>query len=71
MEVKARNSSLFGEPYEAVGYKKQEMMRNAAEIFMEENSEKYSNFEVRFDIISIIFTKDKKPVIELIKDAFR
>ena len=66
VEVKTRKSEFFGFPEESVTEKKIEMMAIAAEQFIEQTENVY---EVRFDIISIIYNnKDFK--ITHIKDAF-
>ncbi len=65
-EVKTRSTDYFGYPEEAVDKKKRGKMRSAAGEFMYQN--KLSN-PVRFDIISIINTKDTFKVYH-IKDAF-
>lgn len=66
VEVKTRKSNTFGEPDIAVGVMKQRMLTWAADAYV-----RYHNLDVdvRFDIISIIFT-DKGPLIEHIEDAF-
>ena len=66
IEVKTRKSSDYGEPDIAVGRDKQRMLIWAADSYV-----RYKNLDVdvRFDIISIVFT-DKEPEIEHIEDAF-
>ena len=66
VEVKTRKSSNYGEPDIAVGAYKQQMLVWAADAYV-----RYKNLDVdvRFDIISIVFT-DGEPVIEHIEDAF-
>ena len=66
IEVKTRKSNTFGDPDIAVGVMKQKMLIWAADAYV-----RYKNLDVdvRFDIISIVFTDtDKK--IEHIEDAF-
>ena len=66
IEVKTRRSSRFGNPSEFVSNKKQELMRDAAEAYLEQYN--LTN-EIRFDIIGIILnSRDKK--IEHIQNAF-
>lgn len=66
IEVKTRRSSRFGNPSEFVSNKKQELMRDAAEAYLEQNN--LTN-EICFDIIGIILnSRDKK--IEHIQNAF-
>ena len=54
VEVKCRSSEKFGQPFEFVNEKKQKLMIDAAEAYLELLNEEY---EVRFDIISIILSK--------------
>lgn len=66
VEVKTRKSNTYGEPDIAVGAMKQQMLVWAADAYV-----RYKNLDidVRFDIISILFTEtDQK--IEHIEDAF-
>ena len=66
VEVKTRQSNTFGEPDLAVGAMKQRMLIWAADAYV-----RYHNLDVdvRFDIISIVFT-NKEPYVEHIEDAF-
>lgn len=66
VEVKTRKSNTFGEPDIAVGVMKQKMLIWAADAYV-----RYRNLDVdvRFDIISIVFT-DKDKHLEHIEDAF-
>ena len=66
VEVKTRKSDDFGEPDIAVGRDKQRMLIWAADAYVRI---KKLNVDVRFDIISIVFT-DTEPEIEHIEDAF-
>ena len=54
IEVKARTSTFFGRPEEAVNYTKQKRITNAAEYFLSNNSLPYKS--CRFDVISINLT---------------
>jgi putative endonuclease len=66
-EVKTRSDNYFQEPFEAVEKRKQNLMVEAAEAFIEE----YTDYEeVRYDILSIVKRKDSEPEIEHIEDAF-
>ena len=51
VEVKARRNITFGRPEEAVDYKKQKHLIEAAEAYI---IDKNINLNVRFDVISII-----------------
>lgn len=66
-EVKTRSSYKYGFPDESVNNKKELMLVEAAEIYLEEKDLYY---EVRFDIISII-KNEKESKVYHIEDAFR
>ena len=66
VEVKTRSTDYFGAPEEAVGTQKQRMMVKAAEAYLEENE---LNYEVRYDIISIILNNNTKKIVH-IEEAF-
>lgn len=68
VEVKARSSTVFIEPQEAVNINKKKLLIKAANQFIEE---KIIDKEVRFDIISILPNKEKALKIFHIKDAFQ
>ncbi len=67
IEVKTRSSAWFGAPEEYVTPKKEKLMWRAAGAYMEKVSHEW---EVRFDIISIILPKNNPPEIVHFKDAF-
>jgi len=67
VEVKARHSSLFGEPEEAVSSAKQRQISKAAICYLKENN--FLERPARFDVVSLLYTKDL-PRIELIENAF-
>jgi len=66
VEVKARTSDAFGQPFEAVGYRKQEKLKKIALYYIKHTR---TESPVRFDVISII-TKNGKEEINHIKEAF-
>ena len=66
MEVKCRSSNAFGEPQTFVSEKKQMLFKDAAEGYLEK---KDLDYEIRFDIISVILSSQKTK-IEHFKDAF-
>ncbi len=67
VEVKTRTGDFFQKPYEAVENKKQNLLAEAAEAFINE----YNDFEeLRFDVLSIVFDKNGLKKIEHIKEAF-
>ena len=66
VEVKTRRNRVFGEPEEAIDYRKMQSLQQAINHYI-----KYHriNSEVRFDIISIIGTIGSEPEINHIKDV--
>ena len=62
IEVKTRSSSNFGKPEDAVSQKKQNLLIEAANAYLEQNN---LDFEVRFDIVIIV----QKNITHII-DAF-
>ena len=66
VEVKTRNSTIFGEPYLSVTRSKQRQIIRVANNFIEE---KDIDMEVRFDVISIILNNNTMR-LEHIEDAF-
>lgn len=69
IEVKARNTLKFGNPCESVTYKKQQKIKSVANYYIYINN--LFNKNVRFDVLEVIFNKDKSYNINHIKDAFR
>ncbi len=67
VEVKTRSSEHFGPPAAFVSPKKEELMAQAASIYMEEN---YYEGEIRFDIIGILLKDKDHPIIRHYVDAF-
>ncbi len=55
VEVKERETSLFGRPCEAVDYVKQNKIRNVATLYLIKN--KLMDSLVRFDVIEVIDNK--------------
>ena len=66
VEVKSRSTKHFEHPKDAVTRKKQKRLVEAADAFIQQNN---INFEVRFDIISVLPDGDSYK-IEHIEDAF-
>ena len=66
VEVKARMTRSFGEPLEAVDYRKQQKIRQVAELYL--IMKRKMNANCRFDVISIL--GNEKPEITHIQDAF-
>ena len=67
VEVKGRHSLDFGEPCEAVAFKKQRQISKAAIYYLKLNN--LLDRSARFDVLSILY-KDNKGEISLIKNAF-
>ncbi len=67
VEVKTRSSNSFGYPEDFVTDAKQTLMEFAATAYIEMMNHQH---EIRFDIISILFNKEKNFTINHIKDAF-
>jgi len=66
IEVKTRSTGLFGAPELAVDQHKQDLMTDAANAYMQKINH---DWEVRFDIISIILEKDQYQ-LQHFEDAF-
>jgi putative endonuclease len=66
VEVKARTSVAFGQPFEAVGSRKQEKLKNVALYYLKQHN---NQTPVRFDVISII-SRNGKDEINHIIEAF-
>lgn len=67
IEVKERETDVFGEPYEAVNLKKQKIIIRVADYYLRKFN---INFEARFDIISITLGENLSPKIEHLINAF-
>jgi len=68
IEVKARKSVRFGQPFEAVTKAKQAQIGRVALDYMTRN--KLSDQPVRFDVISILFNRKGDPEIEHLPNCF-
>jgi putative endonuclease len=66
VEVKTRNTDVFGPPQYAVGKKKMRLLMDAVNAFVEQNR---LDLDVRFDIISIVKNRYRDD-LEHIQDAF-
>lgn len=66
IEVKTRRNRLFGNPEEAIDYKKRQSLLSATNHFVKSH---HINVPVRFDIISIVGTIGSTPEIDHIKDV--
>ncbi|MEL6140005.1 MAG: YraN family protein [Bacteroidota bacterium] len=67
IEVKTRTSRLFGEPSSFVGPRQIELISAAASAYMESINH---DWEIRFDIISILIEETGDYQLEHIEDAF-
>ena len=67
VEVKARRSTIFGSPEDAVTEKKQEQVHAIADGYLFEHD--IDNRPCRFDVVAIEF-KNGKPEIRHIRDSF-
>jgi putative endonuclease len=67
VEVKTRAYEAFGGPEDAVNARKQDLLARTAGIYMESIGYEW---EIRFDIISIILPLQGSPEIRHIEDAF-
>jgi putative endonuclease len=68
IEVKTRSSDMFGHPSEALTPAKQKKLSQLALIFLKEHN--LIEKKARFDVVTIMHSKDKAIDFKLIKDAF-
>ena len=66
VEVKTRRSRVFGEPEEAIDYRKMQSLQQAINHYIKF---RHINNDVRFDIISIVGTIGSEAEINHIKDV--
>ena len=66
VEVKTRRTTFFGEPEEFVNKAKKQNLVKAANAYIEQHK---LDFEVRFDIISVVISGGKT-MVHHIEDAF-
>ena len=67
VEVKTRTSSAFGEPEEFVTAQKEALITAAAHAYIDEIDH---NWEVRFDIVAIVYRSASDYELRHYKDAF-
>jgi putative endonuclease len=67
VEVKTRRNNAFAEPEDFVSFEKRKHMALAADEYIHLMGHQY---EIRFDIISVLFDNFGKPIIKHIEDAF-
>ena len=69
-EIKSRYSNSFGSPIESITCYKQKQIIKLSELYL--ISKKYYNFNVRYDIIEVIFKSiTSSHIINHVQDAFR
>ena len=69
-EINSRYSNSFGSPIESITCYKQKQIIKLSELYL--ISKKYYNFNVRYDIIEVIFnTITSSHIINHVQDAFR
>ena len=66
VEVKARMSRSFGDPLEAVDYRKQQKIRQVAELYL--IMKRKTNVNCRFDVVAVL--GDEESDINHIENAF-
>lgn len=66
MEIKPKTSVRYGNPEDAVDERKAAKVVEVAEEYVHQNN---WTGDIRFDIISVILTKDKQKILHL-EDAF-
>ena len=66
IEVKTRRSRFFGNPEEAVDYRKRQSLLSAINHYVKSH---HFSSQVRFDIVSIVGTIGSKPEIDHIRDV--
>ena len=67
VEVKSKSYIYFGAPEDSISAYKENLIFDAATQYMQSIGH---DWEIRFDVISIVFDKEKKPTIVHFKDAF-
>ncbi|WP_235296649.1 YraN family protein [Portibacter marinus] len=67
VEVKTRSSLKHGCPESGVNHKKVKLLMDTAYHYMEKINH---DWEIRFDVIALLFPKNRLPFLKHIKDAF-
>lgn len=67
VEVKTRSYDYYGRPEDSVDRKKEKLIADAGAAYMRKS---HHEWEIRFDIISIILPKTGEPSIDHFMDAF-
>ena len=69
IEVKTRRSLAMGLPAESVTFQKRHQITKVAEYYLKRYGIK--NVSCRFDVVSVFMPMEKKPEIEVIRNAFQ
>ena len=67
IEVKTRSYDTVAKPEDAINKKKITLLSQAAAVYMEQINH---DWEIRFDVISILNRKNKQPTLKHFEDAF-
>jgi putative endonuclease len=67
IEVKTRSSTKHGNLEDFISYQKVNFLADAANAYIEKL---LGDFEIRFDVVSIIMEGDKEPLIVHVESAF-
>ncbi len=67
VEVKTKSYNYYGAPEESISKRKESLIIDGAFRYMEKINHEW---EIRFDIISILVDRNNKPIIQHFKDAF-
>ena len=68
VEVKTRGSPTFGEPWEFVDWRKQQILRRTAEEFIADHD--LGQYAYRFDIVAVLAPKKSREEVRLYRNAF-
>jgi putative endonuclease len=69
VEVKARRTTTYGPPAEAVTWQKQRRLVGLAQMYLA--TSRLTNVPCRFDVVSVWFRRgSEKPQVEVLKGAF-
>lgn len=67
VEVKTRSYNYYGEPEESISPQKEKLIIDGAHAYMEKIQHEW---EIRFDIVSILMDQNQNPSVRHYKDAF-
>ncbi|NEW39223.1 YraN family protein [Nocardia cyriacigeorgica] len=68
VEVKTRAGLGFGTPAEAVTFTKRQRIRRLALLWLSDQDGPWQR--IRFDVVSVLVTREREPVIEHLKAVF-